>query len=285
MKHKLLLLAIIILGTLESFAQKKNKEKVGSYSQNTVLTTGPSDSLKIAQKLDSLNLQLKELIAKIMPPEDITPYKDSTKTLKENVKNLEGQISDLVTKNNEILEGLKKTKQEKDQYENAFNNQIKTFNSAYETIARNIISMGVYIPSSVLDSIALHLKNTNDITSFKTQSNDLKFVKELLINKNINSIDFNKAKEILKKPINPSFLGLSNEYKILKTDFDAFCMIAKNLSQLISENKNITDKEYRKGEFTITFAYYEACKLYPYLNDKVTQALTNPATKIDLDLP
>lgn len=285
MKHTLLLLAIGLFISQESFAQNKRKEKSGSKSQNTVLTSGPSDSIAIIKRLDEIEAKMKELIAKIMPPEDITPYKDSTKTLRGEVNNLQDQIAGLETNKQEISENLNKTIKEKEQCENALKHQIKTYNSGYETMARNIISTGVYIPSTVLDSIALHLKNTNDITSFKTQSNDLKFVKDLLNNKIISASDFNKATEILKKTINPIFVGLSTEYKILKTDFDSFCTLAKQLRQLLSDNKNITDKEYRKGEITVNFVYYEACKLYPYLNDKVTQAITNPATKIDLDLP
>ena len=282
MKEFKLICLLLLVCNLPALAQKKPKNQDKVSDNPCSKSNNPDDSLKkedpLQIQLEQIKKDLAEINKKISPAESTQPYKDTIMSLKidkNNLTNSQNKLNDDINDKNHIIDQLKKDIGiEKDKQENLYN-----------SMASSIIRTGSIVPNELLDSLLNHTNPKDKLELFKTQSNDLKFVQDLLNNSVISVADYNKAKEIMSKTIKSDFPEQLRLFNNIKSNFDAFNKFGKNLSNLLIAIAGISDVTYRKNKFDGDFPSKEGCNFFPYLKNKLEDAYTKPSTKIDLLIP
>lgn len=283
MKEYKLICLLLLVGCLPVLAQKptnktSEKQKCTPFSRSN----NPDDSLKkedyLYIQIEQIKKDIADINAKILPAENTQPYKDTISSLNADNKKLSDAIdsikNEIGNKSKSIDDLTKSLNKEKDQQK-----------SLYNSMASSIIRTGSIVPNELLDILLKHTAPNDKLESFKTQSIDLKFVQDLLNNSVISVVDYNKAKEIMSKPIKNEFVEQAKLFTIIKSNFDSFNKYGKDLSNLLNEISEVTDNNYRKNKFDGDFPSKEGCNFFPYLKTKLANAYTKPSTKIDILIP
>ena len=282
MKEFKLICLLLLVCNLPALAQKKPKNQDKVSDNPFSKSINPDDSLKkedpLQIQLEQIKKDLAEINKKISPAESTQPYKDTIRSLKidkNNLTNSQKKLNDDINDKIDIIDQLTKDiRIEKDKQKNLYN-----------SMASSIIRTGSIVPNELLDSLLNHTNPKDKLELFKTQSNDLKFVQDLLNNSVISVADYNKAKEIMSKTIKSDFPEQLRLFNNIKSNFDAFNKFGRNLSNLLIAIAGISDVTYRKNKFDGDFPSKEGCNFFPYLKNKLEDAYTKPSTKIDLLIP